>query len=154
MPGDASEHDGLYVATGAHTIATGSSTQTVLSLSVGESEFYGAVKTACRLLGLQMLLRDMHVEVAARLGTDSSSAKGMASRRGAAGVRHIHTPALWLQQTVARRKLQLFKILGERNTADLGTKIVTAEHMRKLLAKLGIRRADASGLQLQAQFES
>ena len=47
-----------YLQFGDHPIYTGSSTQTVIALSSGESEFYGSVRCACRLLGLKALLAD------------------------------------------------------------------------------------------------
>ena len=77
----------------------------------------------------------------------------MASRRGVGGVRHIHTPTLWLQQTVARRKLLLVKIPGDDNTSDIGTKVLTAERMWSLLDMLGLRVVPRSPLQLEAQLE-
>ena len=135
---------------GKHTLGTGPSTQSIISLSVGESEFYAAVKTACRVLGLQQLFRDLGIELPVRLGTDSSSAKGMASRRGAGGVRHIHTPALWLQQTVARRKLLSGKTPGDDNTADIGTKVLAAERMWALMDTQCLRKVSVSPLQLEA----
>ena len=86
-----------------------------------------------------------------RLGTDSSAAKGIASRRGAGSVRHIHGPSLWLQQTVARRQLALFKVAGDCNTADLGTKVLNSDRIKQLLGQLGIRKVKPSTLQLTAQ---
>ena len=75
---------------GRHPIFSGSATQTVIALSSGESEFYSAVRGACRLLGMKSLLKDLGFDLAAELGTDSSASKGLASRRGAGQVRHIH----------------------------------------------------------------
>ena len=136
---------------GRHTLVTGSSTQNIVSLSTGESEFYGAVKGATRLLGLHALLTDMGCHFKMRLGTDSSAAKGIASRRGAGSIRHIHGPSLWLQQTVARRQLALFKVAGDCNTADLGTKVLNSDRIKQLLGQLGIRKVKPSTLQLTAQ---
>ena len=98
-----------HIMFGKHPIFAGSATQTVIALSSGESEFYSAVRGACRLLGMKALLNDLGFEVAAEMGTDSSASKGLASRRGAGHVRHIHCPALWLQQAVSRRGLTLVK---------------------------------------------
>ena len=78
---------------GRHPIFAASSTQTILSLSSGEAEFYGAVRCACRSLGLKSLLSDLSLEVKAELETDSAACKGLCSRRGAAKIRHIHFPA-------------------------------------------------------------
>ena len=72
-----------YLMLGGHPIFAASSTQTILSLSSGEAEFYGAVRCACRTLGLKSLLSDLSLEVKAELVTDSSACKGLCSRRGA-----------------------------------------------------------------------
>ena len=66
---------------GKHPIFAASSTQTISSLSTGEVEFYGAVKCACRTLGLKSLMSDLSLDVKAELVTDSSACKGLCSRR-------------------------------------------------------------------------
>ena len=113
----------VHLCLGSHPVYTGSSTQNIIALSSGESEFYGAVKAACRLLGMASLLADLHWPgVSAVLATDSSAAKGMASRRGAGRVRHIHCPALWLQQAVTAKRLTVEKRPGATLSPDVGTK--------------------------------
>ena len=62
-----------YLMLGKHPIFAASSTQTILSLSSGEAEFYGAVRCACRTLGLKSLMSDLSLEVKAELETDSSA---------------------------------------------------------------------------------
>ena len=76
------------------------------------------------------------------LVTDSSAAKGMASRRGAGKVRHIHCPALWLQQAVARKRLKVSRRAGKDLSADVGTKVgIPARRVWELLAHFGVVRA-------------
>ena len=96
-----------YLMLGKHPIFAASSTQSVLSLSNGEAEFYGAVRCACRTLGLKSLMSDLSLEVKEELVTDSSACKGLYSKRGAGKIRHIHSPALWLHHAVARRQMRL-----------------------------------------------
>ena len=74
------------------------------------------------------------------LSTDSSAAKGMASRRGAGAVRHIHVQTLWLQDAITAKRLEIRKQKGELNKGDLGTKLHTAEKTWALLALLGLKR--------------
>ena len=132
-----------YLQLGSHPIYTGSTTQTVIALSSGESEFYGGVRCACRLLGLKALLVDCGLEVEAELGTDSAAGIGMASRRGAARIRHIHCPTLWLQQAISQKRLKIVKKLGTSLAPDVGTKAgVPAEKMWSLLQSFGIVRAE------------
>ena len=81
-------------------------------------------------------------DVTAILATDSSAAKGMASRRGAGTVRHIHCPALWLQHAVARRQMKLQKRDGKTLPPDVGTKAgIPAAHVWELLKQWGVERA-------------
>ena len=49
-----------YLMLGKHPIFAASSTQTILSLSSGEAEFYGAVRCACRTLGWRVSRRTCH----------------------------------------------------------------------------------------------
>ncbi len=130
-----------HLMIGKHPLTAATSTQTILSMSSGESEFYGAVRAACRLLGLQSLMKDIGWIVDAKLCTDSSAAKGMASRRGAGTVRHIHCPALWLQQAIRRRRLTIEKTAGATLSADIGTKAsIPAPKLWELLNRFGVFR--------------
>ena len=88
---------------GKHCGGVNTSTQSVIGLSSAEAEFYGGVKIACRGLGLRSLQIDLGITLNVRLPFDSSGAKGIASKRGAGGVRHIETRTLWLQHAVERK---------------------------------------------------
>ena len=111
-----------YLMLGKHPIFAANSTQTILSLSSGEAEFYGAVRCACRTLGLKSLMSNLSLVVKAELVTDSSACKGLCSRRGAGKIRHVHCPALWLQHAVARRQIAITRRAGKDLAPDVGTK--------------------------------
>ncbi len=132
---------------GSHLLAALSTTQAVIGLSSGEAEFYAAVKGASRVIGAVAMMADLQVQLLPRLWTDSSSAKGMASRRGAGKVRHIHTPALWLQQWVSRKRIELLKRKGTENEADLGTKHLDKGPLQRCLRAmcLEVRCVPAKG---------
>ena len=119
-------------------MSTASFTQAVISLSSGEAEYYAMVKTACRLIGMVHLLRDVGCEFKSRLWSDSSAGIGIACRRGASGVRHIETQTLWLQQQVARRNLEVKKKAGAINIADIGTKVLDEGSMTRLCSSVGL----------------
>ena len=86
-----------------------------------------------------------------QIKTDSSSAKGILARRGAGKLRHIETPFLWLQQVAMRRQLEILKVAGVKNEADLGTKILDAPAIRRILGQLHLSfRAGEHGLALKA----
>jgi len=107
---------------GTHTIKHWSSTQAGISLSSGEAEFNGVVRGAGQALGYQSLLKDLGVELPIRLWTDSSAAIGICSRQGLGKVRHLDTYTLWVQQAVRSGRINLKKVRGDSNPADLFTK--------------------------------
>ena len=86
-----------------------------------------------------------------KLFADATAGKGMACRRGVEKVRHLHTSTLWLQKAVYDHKLSVHKVDGDKNVADLGTKVVDGSTMWKLLAAMGFEaRTGESKLALRA----
>jgi len=125
---------GGAVMLGKHTIKHWSSTQPSVSLSSGEAEFYGLVRGSGQGLGYQALLRDLGLDMPLRLWTDSSAAIGICSRQGLGKLRHIDTHTLWVQQAVRSKRLEIKKVLGEENPADLLTKhSLSKERLDKLV---------------------
>ena len=119
---------------GRHTIKSWSSTQSSVALSSGEAEFNGVVRGSGVGLGYQSLLRDLGLEVPLRVWTDSSAAIGICNRQGLGGVRHLDTHTLWVQQAVRCRKIDLRKVDGEVNPADVFTKhSLTRARLMKLV---------------------
>ena len=113
-----------------------------MSLSSGESEFYGEVKAASEGLGLQALARDWAVDVGVKVRCDSSSARAIASRRGLGRVRHIEVRYLWLQERVARKHILIEAVATDRNLADLLTKALGAKQLDKLLVEMNLYFVD------------
>ena len=113
---------GGVVMHGEHCIKTWSSAQPVIALSSGEAEYYGMVKGTGNALGTSGVLQDLGIKLPITLYTDSSAAKGIASRRGLGKVRHIELSELWLQDQVARGNVEVRKIRGEDNFSDSLTK--------------------------------
>ena len=127
---------GGSVMLGCHTIKHWSSTQTSVSLSSGEAEFAGVIRGAGQGLGYQALLRDLGVETQLRLWTDSSAAIGICSRQGLGKLRHLDTHTLWIQQAVRVGRVDLRKIDGEENPADILTKHSLSRHRLEKLVEL------------------
>ncbi len=124
---------GGAVLLGQHTIKHWSSTQTSVALSSGEAEFNGVVRGAGQGLGYQALLGDLGVSVPLRLWTDSSAAIGICSRQGLGKLRHLDAHMPWIQQAVRSGRVDLRKVDGERNPADLLTKhSLTREKLQQL----------------------
>jgi hypothetical protein len=128
---------------GGHAVKTWSSTQIGVSLSSGEAEFYGVLKGAGIGLGFQSMMADLGITLPLRLWTDSSAAIGICSRQGLGKLRHLDTHLLWIQQAVRGRRLDLRKVPGEQNPADLFTKHMgSREHMAAMVDLLNCRYRD------------
>ena len=95
---------------GSHILKSWSSTQTVIALSSGESEFYSIVKGSSQSLGLQALMKGLNVVGKIKLLTDASNGKAIASRRGLGRVRHIDVSHLWIQEQITNGSMELTKI--------------------------------------------
>ena len=119
-----------------------SSNQNVIALSSGEAEYYAALKGASSAVGFQSMLRDLGVQTSVTLYTDSSAARGIIHRAGLGKLRHLETGYLWLQSAVKAKKLQVRKVLGTENPADLLTKHLAATDMWKNLERLHMSPGD------------
>ena len=97
----------------------------------------GVTKAAAAALGFRSLLSDLGAHWPLRVHTDSSASIGMCTRQGVGRVRHMDTQAMWIQQRIRNNDLDLYKVAGEANPADLLTKADIprdrAEELLKLL---------------------
>ena len=122
-------------------------TQTIVADSSGTAEWYGGVSAAAELIFSADLADWLYLKVKPSLHMDSSAAIGISKRIGVGKLRTIEVKTLWLQQylgggTQQHRggdavPLRFYKVAGESNVADIGTKNVPAERLRKLLAMCG-----------------
>ena len=128
---------------GSHLLKSWSSTQGLVFLFSGEAEFYGVTKAAGIGLGFRSLLRDLGIDMALRVWTDSTATIGICGRRGLGKLRHIDTRSLWLQQKLRDGGVELWKVRGEVNPADVFTKHLSSEERVASLCRLfGCRFAD------------
>ena len=118
---------------GEHMVKSWSTTQAVIALSSGETEYYGIVKGSSVGLGARSVLKDLGNTVRVCVMTDSSAAKGMASRQGLGKVRHVEVNQLWVQQKVGSGEIELKKVEGANNMADALTKHVEQDSISKHL---------------------
>jgi len=127
---------------GRHALESWSSTQASVALSSGEAEFNGVVRGSGIGLGMQSLLKDLGHELPVRVWTDSSAAIGVCTSQGLGKLRHLDTHTLWVQQAVRSGRIDLRKVLGEENPADLFTKhSLTRDRLMKLTALFDCRFA-------------
>ena len=119
---------------GQHAIKHWASTQSLISISSGEAEYYGCVRAASHGLGVQSMLGDLGItEKRLRVKTDASVAKSLAARRGLGGIRHIEVNQLWLQEKVNNGTIEIEKVKGEINRADVLTKFKDGESLKRQL---------------------
>ena len=80
------------------------------------------MKAACEATGSVALADDFGLNLRVRLHVDAAAAQGILERQGIGRVRHLDIGVLWLQENQLRRIIELAKIAGTENTADLMTK--------------------------------
>ena len=122
---------------GSHVIKGWSVTQSVIALSSGEAEYYGLVKGSSNAVGLRSISADMGIDMSIKVKTDSSAAKGIASRSGLGKVRHIEIAQLWVQEKVRNGEITLVKVEGKENLADGLTKYVDKDGIEWHLVETG-----------------
>ena len=121
-------------------LKTWSTTQTVIALSSGEAEYYAAVKGCAEGLAIQSYCRDLGIATGVRVCTDSSACKGICGRTGLGKIKHLDVQLLWLQDAVRRDRVEMVKVRGDRNPADLMTKHLGSQCIARNLARLGFEK--------------
>ena len=85
----------------------------------------------------------MGVTLGLEVLTDSTSANGIATRRGLGKVRHIDTCQLWVQHEVHQGNIKMIKVKGVNNLVDTMTKYLGNQTLNKLIRNMhGERRSD------------
>ena len=123
---------------GGRLVKHWSKTQPTIALSSGEAELVGIGQGIAQALGLQSLASDMAWPLKLRVHSDATAAIGITKRRGLGKVRHLHTADLWIQERVRNGDVDLVKVLGTENPADLFTKYLDASTMDAALARLNV----------------
>ena len=116
---------------GRHVIKTWSSTQQVVALSSGEAELYALMKVAVQVKGIMSMYLDYGIKLAGAVYSDANAAIGIVHREGLGRTRHIDVSYLWIQQEVKSKKLDIRKVNTHENPADILTKGVTWEVLRR-----------------------
>ena len=123
---------------GAHCIRHWATTQTTLSLSSGESELHGIAKGIQNGIGFQSMARDLGIHRKLRIRSDATAAIGIARRRGLGKLRHLDVEDLWIQHKVRSKQVELLKVDGKVNPADIFTKYVEYPILSKALLTMGL----------------
>jgi len=125
---------GLVCMWGSALIRASSKTQSVISLSTSESEFYATVGATSTGLGLQQLALDLGCVVALELRSDATASMVMSMRSGLGRAKHISVSFLWIQSVLQQKKAVLNKVGTDKNRSDIGTKPLTAQRIEYLLS--------------------
>jgi hypothetical protein len=125
---------------GSHCLKTWSSTQAPIALSSAEAEYYAMVEATTRAVGLRAMLLEVGVVCSGptELHSDSSAARGFASRKGVGKMRHLEVRHLWLQAEVSGQRVVLRRVAGEANPADLLTKYLGIKDVFKHLGFMNL----------------
>ena len=98
------------------------------------------------------MARDMGEGLKAVVRSDSSAALAMSQRVVIGKVRHIEVQHLWIQERHSAKDIDLRKVRGDVNPADLLTKGVPQETLRRHAAaacielrRQGLLRRDSGG---------
>ena len=84
-------------------------------------------------MGISGVLKDLNINLTVAVSTDSSAAKGIANRRGLGKLRHIELNELWIQESIAKGRMAIYKISGTENGADSLTKNSSGERISQTL---------------------
>ena len=122
---------GMVQRLGRHVVKATSNLQSAIGLNVSEAEFYALVHGAAHGLSLQAYMRDLGLEFAVVVDSDSTSAKAFASRLGLGKQRHVQTRYLWIQERVALKHFEIRKVATADNVSDILTKAIDGRTLRR-----------------------
>ena len=88
------------------------------------------------------MAQDLGDDLTVGVYSDATAAIAISQRLGLGKLRHIETQYLWLQEKVADRHLSMHKVHGMNNPADMLTKAVNAETLRRHLEFAGLEVAE------------
>ena len=126
---------------GSHFIKYWARTPKHVTTSSAEAELVALVKCSAELLGARGMMRDLGVEKGGVVYGDSSAALAIAKRKGAGKLRHISISCLWIQEIQGTKQLELRKVLGTENPADMMTKHLPRQPLDKCMGQLNQHRA-------------
>ena len=122
---------------GPHTIKTWLSTQSVIVLIAAEAEIYALLKRAHQSLGVINLGKDFGLKLSTMLRIDASAALAITHRQRLGKLRHIDAHWLWIRDKVNNKQITATNVNGNLNPADLLTKHLPIEDLRRHVSTLG-----------------
>ncbi|CAM6086082.1 unnamed protein product [Calypogeia fissa] len=117
-----------------------STKQKCISQSSTEAEYVAAAEATKEAIWLNKLVRDLGIlQSSVDLHCDSNSALHIAANRMTHGrIKHIDIRYHFIRQVVCNKQIELIKIDGKLNPADMLTKVIPLESFSRHCAKLQI----------------
>jgi hypothetical protein len=134
---DRKSTSGGLIMHGSHYVKARSKTQSVVALSSAESELYAIVKASAEILGAKSIFNDLGLNFSSVIYSDASAALGIIQRQGLGRTRHIDCGYLFVQELNAEKILRYAKIPGAENPADMGTKGLNEQLIKRFTQHSG-----------------
>ena len=77
------------------------------------------------------MYRDFGIRLGAHVFGDASAALAIIQRQGLGKMRHLDTSYLWIQEKSMNDELQYRKVAGTKNAADLFTKVLSWDELKR-----------------------
>ena len=77
-----------------------------------------------------------------KVQVDANATTGTLHRRGLGRLRHLEVEELWLQREVFLKKLNIEKVKGTENTADMGTRSINKETTEYFMGKMNFEHVE------------
>ena len=117
--------------------------QKSVSLCSGEAEYYAGASAASDSILLQEAVKFLtQRNCKVHLHMDSSAARGIITRQGVGRVKHLQIRTLFLQDLHKQGTISVHPVGTKENTADIGTKPLSAKRIRLLLHWLGFQTSE------------
>ena len=120
------------------TMKSWTKTLPTLALSTGEAELGAIVRGVTEADGVVAILKDFGFSPTITLKSDASAAIGIVQRLGLGRVRHLAVSDLWVQQRMRSKDMDIEKVNGLENPADLLTKSMDRARSAKLTTLLNL----------------
>ena len=132
---------GGVLKVGRHVLRTWASTQPTTATSSGEAQLMAMYEGAARGLGMKAVMHTCGFAPQLRMiriWTDSSVAKSFVATRGLGKMRHLEVKLLFLQECVQKGRLNVGKVHGATNVADVLTKYLGIDRLVALCTPHGV----------------
>ena len=102
-------------------------------------EYYVAVKGASEAIGSQSACKDLGIDLRITVLTENPACRGTCGRTDLGKAKHMAIQMLWLQDVVRRGAVEMRRVRGDVNAADLMTKFPSRSKIDAHVQCIGFR---------------